>query len=148
MKKVCFLLLIWSEENYDVTKTIVVSPFMALLRWEWSLSEHSMFKHQNNLITFLQSLGKPWWGRKHLNHSSFICKHWTLYASFSSAHWMLHFLLAQCSNSGVWLSWKCSVILYTTLTFYHHKCGQNQTQCWHWHCWHCPWKRCYFQRSS
>lgn len=54
-------------------------PFMALLRWEWPLREHIMFKHQNNYLDHF--LTKPWsafwWGRKCLNHSSFICKHWT-----------------------------------------------------------------------
>lgn len=92
---------------------ICLSPFMVLLRWEWPLSEQIMFKHQNNDLDHF--LTKPWsafdgegstWTTAVLSVNTEL-----LSASFSSAYWMSHFLLAQCSNNGVWLTWRCSVTL-------------------------------------
>lgn len=153
MRKVCSYFLIKIQRkivpNYDVTKTIV-SPFMDLLEVRMITEWTNYGKHQNDKLRSLsyKASASLWWGRKYLNPSSFICKHWTnSLCIIFICPLDVALLTGTVSISGVWLSWRGRVTLYHQLTFHHYKRGQNQTW-WHWHCWHCPWKRCYFQESS
>lgn len=108
------LLLIYDSKNH--LKLRCEQNLQYPLLWS-CLGEnaHWVNKLFKKFRSFSHQLTKPVIGKDVLEPQQFICKHRTTHASFSSAV-NDAFLLAQCSNNGVWLSWKCSVDTNTTIS--------------------------------